>query len=335
MPKSCIVVGAGIAGLVAARHLQQVGCDVLVLDKGRGVGGRMATRRIGEAVFDHGAQYFTARTQSFQDLVESWLEAQVAREWTRGFSHADGTTATGNYPRYVGTQGMNTLPKMLAHDLTVLTSTQVQHIALTDAQWELTALDLATQSTQTYRADMLLMTPPAEQTLALLNQAQGFTLPDSARLALDAIRYDPCFAIMAVLDRPSCLHDTGGIFAPSATVSWMADNQHKGISPVPCVTVHATGAFTQAHYDTPPSEVATLLLESVSAYLGEAHVLDCQVQRWRYSQPSVLHPEKTLFLADPLPLAIAGDAFEGARVEGAMLSGLAAAQQLLPYAIEE
>ncbi len=335
MAKSCIVVGAGIAGLVGAHHLQQGGCEVVVLDKGRGVGGRMATRRIGEAVFDHGAQYFTVRTAPFQALVNTWTEAHVAREWARGFSHADGTSATGNYPRYVGTHGMNTLPKRLAQGLTVLTSTQVQHIALTDAQWELTALDLATQSTQTYRADMLLMTPPAEQTLTLLNQARGFTLPDDTRMALDAIRYDPCFAVMAVLDRPSRLHDTGGVFAPSELVSWMADNHHKGISPVPCVTLHATGAFTQAHYDTPFDEVATLLLASVSAYLGEAHVLDYQVQRWRYSQPSVLHPERTLFLTHPLPLAIAGDAFEGARVEGAMLSGLAAAQQLLPFAIEE
>ena len=331
MPKSCIVVGAGIAGLVGARHLQQAGCAVTVLDKGRGVGGRMATRRMGEAVFDHGAQYFTVRSEAFQQVVQSLLEDHTAREWARGFSHADGTTSSGVYPRYIGAQGMNSIPKALAQSLTILTSTQVQHIALTDNQWELTALDLSTQTPHTYRADLLLMTPPAEQTLALLTHADGFTLPDETRTALEAIRYDPCFAVLAVLDRPSCVSAPGGVFAPSEAVSWMADNQQKGISPVPCVTLHASGRFSQSHYDTPPDEVASHLLESVSAYLGEARVLDYQVHRWRYSQPSVLHPERTLSLADPLPLAIAGDGFEGARVEGAMLSGLAAAQKLLSF----
>ena len=47
-PRS-IVIGAGIAGLLAARQLAEAGRDVTVLDKGRGVGGRLATRRIGEA----------------------------------------------------------------------------------------------------------------------------------------------------------------------------------------------------------------------------------------------------------------------------------------------
>lgn len=57
-----VIVGAGLSGLVAARSLAASGHDVSVLDKGRGVGGRLATRRIGDAVLDHGAQFFTVRT---------------------------------------------------------------------------------------------------------------------------------------------------------------------------------------------------------------------------------------------------------------------------------
>ena len=41
-----VVVGAGVAGLTAARSLAAFS-DVVVVDKGRGVGGRLATRRIG------------------------------------------------------------------------------------------------------------------------------------------------------------------------------------------------------------------------------------------------------------------------------------------------
>ena len=80
---SCIVVGAGISGLLAASSLQREGWDVTVLDKSQGVGGRMATRRVGGGTFDHGAQFFTVRGERFWELVEGWLEAGVAAEWTR------------------------------------------------------------------------------------------------------------------------------------------------------------------------------------------------------------------------------------------------------------
>ena len=100
--KRCLIIGAGIAGLLAARTLQERGLQVTVLDKGRGVGGRMATRRIGSAVFDHGAQFFTARDPRFQALVNSWLAAEVAAEWCRGFAGPEGVRQDDGHPRYRG-----------------------------------------------------------------------------------------------------------------------------------------------------------------------------------------------------------------------------------------
>ena len=85
-----VVVGAGLAGLAAARMLNESGHDVIVLEKSRATGGRCATRRIGDAVFDHGAQFFTARSDEFSELVELWRDADVAREWCRGFGAGDG-----------------------------------------------------------------------------------------------------------------------------------------------------------------------------------------------------------------------------------------------------
>jgi predicted NAD/FAD-dependent oxidoreductase len=51
-----LVIGAGMAGVMAATELTRSGARVLVLDKGRSVGGRLASRRISEATFDHGAR---------------------------------------------------------------------------------------------------------------------------------------------------------------------------------------------------------------------------------------------------------------------------------------
>ena len=82
-----LIIGAGIAGLLCATELNKTGRSVRILEKGRGPGGRMATRRMGKARLDHGAQFFTVRSHSFQRYVDEWLEAGVIREWFRHAPH--------------------------------------------------------------------------------------------------------------------------------------------------------------------------------------------------------------------------------------------------------
>ena len=80
-----IVIGAGLSGLTAARDLRAAGADVVVLEKSRGVGGRAATRRWDGWPVDHGAQFFTARSEDFRAQVEAWLEQGTCFAWARGF----------------------------------------------------------------------------------------------------------------------------------------------------------------------------------------------------------------------------------------------------------
>jgi len=119
-----LIVGAGLSGLAAARALRDHGVSTIVLDKGRGVGGRMATRRLSEgAIADHGAQFFTARDPRFSTLVEQWLRAGEASEWSRGFDEPfDG------HPRYRGVRSMNALAKQLATGLDVRLQVRVQRV---------------------------------------------------------------------------------------------------------------------------------------------------------------------------------------------------------------
>ena len=76
-----VVIGAGIAGLLAAQQLHSTGHEVTVLDKGKSPGGRLATRRIGAATLDHGAQFFTVRDAQFDHHVQQWVHDGVVREW--------------------------------------------------------------------------------------------------------------------------------------------------------------------------------------------------------------------------------------------------------------
>lgn len=328
---SCVVVGAGIAGLLAATQLQQQGFQVVVIDKGHGVGGRLATRRIGEAVFDHGAQFLTARDPTFNNLMQTWVDEGVVAEWCRGFATVKGTTRIDGHPRYRGAAGMTSLAKHLAHDLDVRTNERVTAFDVQKERWQ-----AKTESGTLFVADALILTPPVPQSLALIKgviDTGNFTLPPTARSSLEQLAYDPCIAVMALLNEPSLIPDPGAVQLEHAEpIYWIADNQRKGISPkASAVTIHATPAFSRLHWETPDEGVAQLLIEASTRWFKGSSVQAVQVKRWRYSKPIETYHDRCLFVSDP-PLAFAGDAFGGPRVEGAALSGLAAASLIVTEA---
>src|SRR3712207_8230959 len=107
---SCIMVGAGISGLVAACELSDAGWRVVVLDEGSGVGGRMATRRLGDGTFDHGAQFFTVQSGRFGRVVAGWLEAVAGRAGAPRSPPARGRLQPNRDPHPAEPGGANTAP---------------------------------------------------------------------------------------------------------------------------------------------------------------------------------------------------------------------------------
>lgn len=309
-----VVVGAGIAGLMAARTLHDAGHEVTVLDKGRGPGGRLATRRIDGATVDHGAQFFTVRSDTFQQHCDTWLHDDLVFEWCRGFAgQADG------YPRYAVRGGMNALAKHLARGLDVRTSTLVFAVRRGPgvADWIVDLDDGSHIAT-----DLLVVTCPLPQTFSLLVSAD-IEMPEN----LWRTDYDRTLALLAVLDRPSAVDDPGGLQGEPG-FTFIADNARKGISAIPALTAHADPTWSETHWDSEPSVVLAALSGMVGPYLGEAMIVDAQVKRWRFATPRTIWPDPC-WVASPATLVCAGDAFAGPRVEGAALSGLAAAAALL------
>lgn len=323
------IVGAGMAGLLAAKTLAAAGKKVAVFDKGRGVGGRMATRRIGDAVFDHGAQYFTARDPDFRLLTEAWLSEGSVHLWSDGFAIADGTLNQNGEPRYASRRGMTAVPKRLASGLDVRTGAKVASCSWTGQRWQLSFSDSDSQSPPV-EAAALILTAPVPQSLALL-AAGGVTLEAPVRQALERIDYEPCLAALVGLDGASRLPPPGGMWLNGQPATWVADNVRKGVSPAnagAALTIHAGPKFSRAHWDADPDATARELARTVDRWLG-APIKSVQLHRWRYATPVTVHPERCLATEAPGPLAFAGDAFAGPRVEGAALSGLAAAAALL------
>jgi renalase len=318
----CVVIGAGIAGLLAAQQLQIAGQRVIVLDKARGVGGRMATRRIEDAVFDHGAQFFTVRSERFRALVDHWQAAGVVMEWARGFINGAGQRQNDGHPRYRGAQGMTTIPKHLAQSLDVRTGIRVMAVNIEPDQWVAVA-----ENGARFAGRALLLTPPVPQSLALLD-AGDFRLPEAERSALEHIDYHPCIAVMALLDKPAVVPRPGGVQFSDGPISWLADNQRKGISPACGLTIHGAPDFSRQYLEADRDAAAQRLLDAAAPYIGSARLMAYQVHGWRYSQPISTYQQPCLTLPGALPLVFAGDAFAGPRVEGAALSGLAAADYL-------
>lgn len=307
-----VVVGAGLSGLAAARELVNDDHDVIVVDKGRSVGGRLATRRIGEATLDHGAQFFTVRTSRFQSQVDEWIGRSIARVWSHGFGpQRDG------HPRYIGTSGMNSLAKDLASGLDCRLETMAFAIRPGPIGWRV-GIDDGTA----FDADAVILTCPLPQAYSLTVEA-GVELPETA------VRggYERTLTLLAVLDGPSAVPDPGGVqLDPSdnQVFGFIADNQMKGVSSIPAITAHAGAEWSEAHWENDPEQVRVALEERVRPWLGSARIVESQAKRWRFATPRTIWPDPTWLDASGT-LAVCGDAFDGPRVEGAFLSGRAAA----------
>lgn len=313
------IVGAGLSGLVAAESLAAAGVDVTVVDKGRSVGGRLATRRIGDARLDHGAQFFTVRTPAFQRRVDDWLERGIVRVWNHGF---DEDTGDDGHPRYVGAAGMNSLAKDLATSLPdsvdIETSTMAFEVRAGQShRWDL-MIDDGTRRT----ADAIILTSPLPQTFALLIDS-GVELDDT----LMRTDYDRTIGLLVTLDRPVELAPGGGVQDADDVFSFIGDNASKGISPDPALTFNANPSWSEDHWDR-DDDLDALLRDAARGWLGDAEIIESQVKKWRLATPRSIWPDPCWTGADG-SIVLAGDAFAGPKVEGAHNSGLAAAHALL------
>lgn len=320
-PTSCIVVGAGISGLLAANILQKQGVAVTVVEKSRGVGGRMATRRMDDARFDHGAQYFTVKDRIFGGWVESWENAGLIVEWFQRFPMESSEVG---HARYCGRNGMTDVPKALAKELNVERGTRVNRIHFENDYWE-----VFTDQETRYSADFLLLTAPAPQSLELL-KASNIKVRASKLKILESIQYQKCIAVMALLDGPSGIPDMGCSKIENGPLNWIADNQIKGISPdVPAITAQSTHEFADAHWDLEDAEILELMLAAVRPRM-DAGIRKATLHKWRYALP-LSRFGQPYFFSRQHSLMLAGDAFGGPRVEGAALSGIEAAAHLIDF----
>ncbi|MCA1064132.1 FAD-dependent oxidoreductase [Rossellomorea sp. AcN35-11] len=314
--KEVIIIGAGLSGIMAARTLRQNGLkDITIIEKSKSVGGRLATRRIGEGKADHGAQFFTVRSRELQSDVEKWLQSGWIKKW---FGHP--------YPRYTSVNGMNTLAKSLAGELSVkLNSTVSSIFEKRDGHLELT-LD----NGEKLLGSHLLVTAPVPQTLALL--------PGMESRELANITFAPCFVGMFTLEKDNILpaigHKDEGL--PSG-VERIVDHHKKGISSTATVSVYMTGEWSKKRFEHRDNDILREIEEAAALYLGPLHHMnDAQLKRWKYAEAEEVVRTPYVEAGKDHRILICGDAFlreddeaGRTRFESAYLSGLSAGERLV------
>lgn len=293
-----VVVGAGAAGLAAARCLHAAGRKVLLLDKGRGPGGRLASRRNAHGVFDHGVAEFVVDTGNIDDLTRQ--------------AQAHGALASSG-KGWMGVPRMSAFAGYLAEGLDLRCGVQITRI---DADG--TAHDSAGDC---WPAEAVIVTVPPPQALPLI--------PDAAQdchSALAAVRYAPCWSLMVVLDASPPVAPRAA--EPLQVIRREADRP--GREDAGCWVALATGEWSVAHLDAPAEAVQAELLATLCAQLGVAQdaVAFAQLHRWRYAR--ALTPVGVPCLRSAAaPILFAGDGVVGDGVAAALGSGEAAARRLL------
>jgi hypothetical protein len=220
---------------------------------------------------------------------------------------------------------MTSVAKHLARGLEILVETRVVALRASRHRWS-----AETATGDVCSAGAVVLTPPVPQSLAIL-KAGAVALQPETRARIEGVEYERCLAVMAVLAGPSRLAPPGGLAPDDGPIAWIADNQLKGISAEPAVTIHATHAFSLEHWERERQESGRRLLDAANDWLG-AEVRTFQVHGWLYSKPLQVDERPCTMVGQGPPLVLAGDAFAGPRVEGAALSGWAAAEAVLAVA---
>lgn len=341
------VIGAGIAGLRCARRLTDAGYQVVVLEKSRGVGGRVATRRLQNTYADHGTCYLSPKQESFQRFLSELVELGVVQMWTEQVHEigADGVLHAplpeNVYPCWVAPMGMTAIAKVLTPGLDIRLSHRVETISLSKTGWHLTATVTTTEPATVTEvvAKALVITVPAPQAVPLL-EPLAEVISSTFIKQIATVEFSPCLSVIAGYPE-SCLTDwlqqfpsvKAVTFTDDPWLGWLGLDSSKRVeSSQPVFVLQSSAAYAQQYLtnsDLQPAATA-MLAAAADKFLG--WLTDPrwrQIHRWRYAFPKNPLTQGFLSAPTPFPLICAGDWGSGKKVENAFVSGLAAAEYLL------
>ena len=307
-----IIVGSGISGLTAARISRAMGKSVLVIDKGRRIGGRCSTKRHDGVTFNHGAQFFTCKDHDFRTLIAQAQDAGAAHQWEFGH-HA---------PSFGGAPTMRDLPQFLAADKDITLIQNVTITQITKAPGKGPGnYHLYDKDGGRYHCHQLLITTPAPQAETLLTAMS----PALAQTAASAT-YDPCWTVMLAVETPP--NEAVFPLRDKGLIGWANYEPLRNESNyAPALTIQASPEASHDMLSWDKEDVIAAMTASCEALIGHKLTIKFGLaHRWLYAKVAQSADAALPFITDDKTLALAGDYFGTARLESAFLSGRRAAQ---------
>ena len=302
MANPILIVGAGITGIACARALREQGIDFTIVNKGRRIGGRMASKAVHDSqtpfdgrVFDIGASYFTVSDLGFQSVVDSMVEHGVVQKWTDTFHVADPTGIVGvkiGPMRYRAPAGIRSVVEFLGEGIDVI-------------EGEVTDADFANR-----KVALCVPTPQAAK-----------IFPEA--LEINTSVWEPVIAV-SMLFSEQVWQDFDGVFViDDHELSWIANDGARRGDSAPALVAHVHPVLS-AHHLTDPASVIPFAVSAVQRILGiSAEPVWTSAHRWTYAKPvEGTTSDQPLFHHGEVSLA--GDSFAlRPRVEAGWISGFA------------
>ena len=310
MSKKILVIGSGIAGISASRKLKSYGLETIVVDKGDFIGGRIAThikeKENNKFTFFHGAQFFTARSKNFNQLLKSGINKNYIKKY-ENFSPQ----------RYRGFPTMRNFLSSISNEIYVKQKTKV--IGIFKNNKKINVLYEHSSKEDTY--DAVISTLPAPQNIELM-----IKFPYLSKV-LSSASYDSCIALMlAFKSLPDTIPSYFDLSKNKSDIlSWLASSNDKN-----CWTIHANAIFSNENFIKDRLFIKDKILNElpkifkISDHLISSQIVYSKLHFWKYAK--VNNIAKGIQIDPNYPIAIAGDFMEGSRVESAFISGEKAAE---------
>ncbi|KAF8059634.1 hypothetical protein N665_1227s0010 [Sinapis alba] len=353
------VIGSGISGAVCASTLARNGVSVTIFDSGRGPGGRMSQRReVGEdgkeLTFDHGAPFFSVTNSDAMALVHEWESRGFVSQWKQVFGSFDcasnkflGFQQEGDDAnKYVGVPGMNSISKALCNQSGVesMFGTGIAKLEWLEEELPWLLKDSKGQNLGRFHglvaSDKNIVSP---RFTGLPPPLDLNLVPELATKLLQHIPVLPCFSLMLAFKEPLSLIPAKGLsFKNSEILSWAhCDSTKPGRStdserwilhstPGYANSVIAKTGLQKLSSETLDKISEEMFKEFQCSGLVSSLPFFMKAHRWGSAFPakSIAVEERCLWDRN-MNLAICGDFCVSPNVEGAILSGLAAASKLL------
>lgn len=322
------IVGAGIAGLAAARELKLNGIDPILFEAEDRVGGRVCTEKIGPYVFDTGASSIAPRNRALERvMLESLPKDDLVEVALPIFIHqslriSPGESAKNRIERFTYRAGNQRLPELLASGLDVRLRARVDSIAESQTGLIIDGQDF----------DAAVLTPPTPLCREILTSSH-----DPRPMANAS--YRSCLSVMLGYDVEFKAPNYHALLDPEQRhpLTWLSIESAKcpGRAPVghTAMVAQLGPAFSEMSFDAPETVIVSAAVEFVERLYGKewSNPVATGLRRWRYSQPErTASFDRVNF--DRNRLVVAGDGVMGARVEYAFDSGQMAAGRIVELA---